>query len=167
MVRFDHAVEIRAVKARGDGLSVAVPGQGELQLTGGWGAIPFPAPVVATELTVRVSGAGAAPILQELEIWGAGRKRSPRSVAAMAEATRSNATAFEDVRVIAPTPAAATLDPSESGGAARCLRATFPKVNVAGARRVYLAFAEESAATYSVFSIVKSICFAFTTAPSL
>ena len=38
VVRFDHPVEIRGVKARGDALSVAVPGQGELQLIGGWGA---------------------------------------------------------------------------------------------------------------------------------
>ncbi|WP_242337471.1 MULTISPECIES: SpvB/TcaC N-terminal domain-containing protein [unclassified Anaeromyxobacter] len=140
VVRFDHAVEIRAVKVRGDGLSVAVPGQGELPLTGSWGAISFPAPVVAKELTVRVSGAGTAAILQELEVWGAGRKRSPRSVAAMAEATRADATAFEDVRVLGATPAAATLDPTESNGGARCLKATFPRVEVAGARRAYLAY---------------------------
>jgi hypothetical protein len=140
VLRFDHAVEIRAVKARGDGVSIAVPGQGELQLTGGWGAIRFPAPVVAKELTVRVTSAGAASILQELEVWGAGRKRSPRSVAAMAEATRTDATAFEDVRVLAATPAAATLDPAESGGQTRCLKATFPRVDVTGARRAYLAY---------------------------
>ena len=140
VVRFDHAVEIRAVKAHGEGITVALPGRGEVGLTGGWSTLSLPEPLTTKEVTLHLSGTGAAPILHEVEVWGAGRARSPRNVQAMAEATKTNAIAFEDVRVLAATPAAATLDPAESSGNARCLRATFPNVNVAGARRAYLVY---------------------------
>ncbi len=140
VVRFDHAVEVRAVKVHGDGISVVVPGRGEVELTGGWGTISLSSPVTATELRLRVSGVGPAPILDELELWGAGRARSPRNVQTMAEATLANGNAFEDVRVVAALPSTATLDPAGSTDGGRCLRGTFPEVNLAAARRAYLAY---------------------------
>jgi len=140
VLRFDHPVEVRRVKAYGTSLSVELPGGAELALSGAWSAVALADPVTVSELKVRLVAANGTARLDELEVWGAGRPRSPRDVQAMAEATRIDAAAFEDVRVLAGVPGAATLDPAGTRDAGRCLRAKLPGTIVRGARRAYLAY---------------------------
>jgi hypothetical protein len=112
-LRFEHAVEIRRLKAFGaHSLRMSTPGarlvaeagstegagpngdagdsEGGTMAASGWQAVELTEPVTAAELTITLEPLGAGAAVREIEVWGAGRDIEPRDIAALATASATS-----------------------------------------------------------------------------
>jgi len=140
---FGHDVEIRRVKVHGaSSLAVSIPGAAlSSQDAAGWVEATLAEPRTARTLSVTLDPAGTGAGLREIEVWGAGGSLAPRDVATLAAATASDdAATYENVWVLRPDVASATLRPGGAADGSPCVTAKFPAFEPLQAARAYLAF---------------------------
>jgi RHS repeat-associated protein len=140
---FGHEVEIRRVKVHGaSSLAVSIPG-GSLgsKDAAGWAEATLAEPRTARTLALTLDPAGTGAGLREIEVWGAGGSLAPRDLATLAATTASDdAGTYENVWVLRPDVASATLRPGGAVDGSPCVTAKFPAFEPLQAVRAYLAF---------------------------
>jgi RHS repeat-associated protein len=142
-LRFARPMELRRVKVHA-APGVRVVGAGlELEAGAGWTGVDLPTPVTTSELSLVLTPAPGAASVSEIEVWGAGTARAPRDVTALALASKSRSTTFDDAVVLRSSPSELTLSPPGAASGEPCATATLPQTDPRQARRAYLVYEAE------------------------